>query len=245
MDAIIFFIGLAVGSAVNAMVSRFDSLQSFVKGRSRCDHCGKTLTAYELIPVVSYLVQSGRCRRCRKPINPRYLLVELFSGLVFVALYHGSHPAQFVMSAAFFTVLLIASLIDIDTLTIPDSLLGIAAILAIINRLIVLPTSSMTVLYGVLFGVAIPALLFIPTRGKAMGFGDLKLGGVLGLWLGFPAVAIALWAAFCVGGLISLVLLITKRKRFGDEIAFGPYLVMGALIAEHYATKLIAYVTFS
>lgn len=232
---------------MNTIVSRFDNPGSFLHGRSRCDHCGKTLRFYELIPVVSYVVQGGRCRHCHKPIRGRYPIVELMTGGIFLLLYQGQgdHLAQFVMAAAFFTTLIIASLIDIDTLTIPDSLLIISVIFSLFNRFVILHSNPSAVFQGIALGLAIPAVFVIPTKGRVMGFGDLKLGGVLGLWLGLPGAAVAYWAAFCLGGLISLGLVATRRKRFRDEIAFGPYLVMGALIAELYASKLIAYVTFS
>lgn len=239
---LIFVFGLALGSTINVIVSRFGNLQTFLTGRSVCDHCGRRLTAWQLIPLLGFAIQKGRCRFCRRAIPWRYSVVELITALLAVVLYQG-FTLEYALVLLFFSVFLIISLIDIDTLTIPDSLLALSAAVAA-GTMVVAGSDFRTIAFGVLAGLAIPALFVLPTRAKIMGIGDIKLGGVMGLMLGFPLVGLAFWAAFVTGGLVSLVLIGTGRNKLKDQVAFGPFLAFGTLIAYRFGSEILHYVTF-
>lgn len=238
----IFVFGLAIGSTINVIVSRFGNLQTFLTGRSVCDHCGRRLAAWQLIPLLGFALQKGRCRFCRKVIPWRYSVVELITGFLALVLYQGL-TLEYALALLFFSVFMVISLIDIDNLTIPDSLLALSAAIAA-GTIVVAGSDFRTIGLGVLGGLAIPGLFVLPTRGKIMGAGDIKMGGVMGLMLGFPLVGLSFWIAFVTGGLISLGLIITGRKQFKDQVAFGPFLAFGALVAYRFGSELLRYVTF-
>lgn len=239
---LIFVFGLALGSTINVIVSRFGKLKTFLTGRSVCDHCGRRLRAWQLIPLVGFALQKGRCRFCGKAIPWRYSVVELVTAFLAVALYQGL-TLEYGFSLLFFSVFMIISLIDIDTLTIPDSLIALAAATAA-GTIVVVGSDFRTAGLGVLAGVAIPGLFVLPTRGKIMGIGDIKLGGLMGLMLGFPLVGLAFWVAFVTGGLVSLVLIGTGRNKLKDQVAFGPFLAFGTLVAYRFGSEILHYVTF-
>ncbi|MFY9484140.1 MAG: prepilin peptidase [Patescibacteria group bacterium] len=239
---LIFVVGLVLGSTINVIVSRFGNLRSFLTGRSVCDHCGRRLVAWQLIPIVGFVLQKGRCRFCSKVIPWRYSVVELVMGLVLVVLYQGL-TLEYVLAVLFFSVFIVISLIDIDTLAIPDPLVALSAAIAA-GTMVVAGSDPRAIVFGVLAGLAIPALFVLPTRGKIMGIGDIKLGGVMGLMLGFPLVGLAFWVAFVTGGLVSLILIGTGRNKLKDQVAFGPFLAFGTFIAYRFGSELLHYVTF-
>ncbi|MBI3261444.1 prepilin peptidase [Candidatus Berkelbacteria bacterium] len=237
-----FVVGLALGSTINVIVSRFGDLRSFINGRSVCDHCGKRLAPWQIIPIIGFLLQRGRCRFCNKAIPWRYSVVELVMGLVAVVLYQGL-TLEYLLSILFFSVFMVISLIDIDTLTIPDPLLALSAAIAA-GTIVVAGSDPPAIVFGVLAGLAIPALFVLPTKAKVMGIGDIKLGGVMGLMLGFPLVGLAFWVAFVAGGLVSLILIGTGQNKLKDQVAFGPFLAFGTFIAYRFGSELLHYVTF-
>lgn len=243
MEQFLLFVGgLVLGSTINVIVSRFGKLQTFLTGRSVCDHCGRRLAAWQLIPLLGFALQKGRCRFCSKAIPWRYTVVELVTGFVAVALYQGL-TLGYILSLLFFGTLLIISLIDIDTLTIPDALLVVG--LALGAATIAVSGAELGgALTGAAFGAGIPAAFVLPTRGKVMGIGDIKLGGVIGFFLGFPLVGLAFWVAFVVGGAWSLLVIAAGRKRLGDQVAFAPLLALGTLVAYRFGSELLRYVTF-
>jgi len=239
---VIFVFGLALGSTINVIVSRFGKFGSFLTGRSVCDHCGRRLKVWQLIPLIGFVLQAGRCRFCKKAIPWRYSVVELLTGLVALGLYQGL-TVEYVLALLFFSVFIIISLIDADTLTIPDSLLALSGAIAGAT-MVVVGSDFRTIVLGMLAGLAIPALFVLPTKAKIMGIGDVKLGGVMGLMLGFPGVLLAFWVAFVVGGLVSLALIAAGRKKLKDQVAFGPFLAFGTFIAYRFGSELLNYVTF-
>ena len=209
-----FLLGLCVGSFLNVLADRLPKGQDVLWGRSRCDHCHRTLRWFELIPIVSFVSQGGRCRRCHKRLSFQYPIVELVVGLGFMYL-----PVQYWI---IFSGLLVIVISDLKYQIIPDSMVFIAAI------------GSFFASAHVLTGLASMALFWAIwrlTRGRGMGFGDVKLAGVLGLFLGFPLILFALYAAFLTGAVAGVILMMTGRKTLKSKIAFGPFLVFGTALA--------------
>jgi len=238
----VFLIGLALGSAANVIAGRFGSKRSFLSGRSVCDHCGRPLTSWQLVPLVGFLVQAGRCVFCGKPIALRYTIVELLTALAALLIYR-EFDLAFVTNLLLVASLIAASLIDLDKLILPDWLLAVASILAVVT-IVVGGAHLGSQLVGAALGFIVPGLLVLPSRGRLMGYGDVKLGALIGLWLGFPAVITAFWLAFVSGGLVALLLLWSGRKQPKDQLAFGPFLVLGSIVAYRFSTQLISYVWF-
>lgn len=201
-----------------------------LSGRSRCPYCGKILSWYELIPLVSYILQFGRCRTCKHLLSIQYPLVELWGGLVFMFVPQYLNPPAFWI-LVILTLTLIA-LIDARLSVIPDALNLFLALLAAV--LIIYKGAGLGIvvnhlLGGILGGSAIGSIILL-SRGRGMGMGDLKLALALGLLTGWPKIVFLLMAAFVIGGFWSAILLILKKKSLKDSIPFGPFLSTAAIL---------------
>ncbi|MEK7118915.1 MAG: prepilin peptidase [Patescibacteria group bacterium] len=234
-------LGLAVGSFLNVLIDRLPKGQSVVWGRSRCDFCKKTLRWYELIPIVSFVMQKGRCRRCRKKISWQYPIVEVVTAVGFVLLLQGqafdAHQGLALGGAwLIFSSLLVMFVADLKYQIIPDSMIivGIIGVLGVIGIL----------WENILTGAGAAAfflLLYFITRGRGMGLGDVKLAFLLGLLLGYPGIIVGLYAAFLTGAGVGVILMIAKRKTWKSRVAFGPFLILGAVITLVWKTQILAW----
>lgn len=223
-------LGLCVGSFLNCMAWRLVHHESVWKGRSHCARCGHTLSALDLIPVVSYACLKGRCRYCGEKISPRYPAAELLCGAVFVSLVSryglGWEAGRLLLLSC---VLLVAALTDLESMEIPDRLHA-AAILIWLAFLPLAPVPLDEALFGALgaFGVAGPLLLIVLLADKAlgresMGGGDLKLLFVTGLYFGWAGTLLLLILA-CLLGLIFAAL----ARAGGREFPFAPSICAAA-----------------
>ena len=223
-----FLLGLSVGSFLNVLIDRLPRGESVIWGRSHCDHCNKKLRWYELIPVLSYIFQSGRCLRCRKRLSFQYPAVELATGLGFVFLFQAFDYSLIRLFAylIIFCSLLVIFVADIKYRIIPDAMV----IAGVIGAIVGIPGIGEHVLAGM--GASLFFyLLWLLGRGKTMGFGDVKLAFLLGLPLGFPYIVIALYGAFLTGAAAGVILILVRKKTLKSAIPFGPFLVGGALAA--------------
>ena len=219
-----FLIGLMVGSFVNVLADRLPRGESVLWGRSRCDHCKKTLRWYELVPVVSYIVQFGRCRRCHKRLSVQYPVIELATGIGFTLLH--SLPLYLL-----FISLLVIFIADFKYQIIPDSMIVLGILAAVWKGAYLVPAiGSFAFLY----------LLWAVTRGKGLGFGDVKFAFLMGLLLGFPGVIIAFYVAFLTGALTGVILMLGRYKTWKSKIAFGPFLVLGTVVGLIWQPQLTA-----
>lgn len=224
-------IGLTLGSFLNVVIHRLPAGESIVSPRSRCPGCGAAIAAYDNVPLVSWLLLRGRCRSCRTRISARYPLVELLTAIAFltVALAHGA-GAELVVLLPFAAVLVAVAFIDLDHRIIPNRILAPAAAYAVAASAIVRPELLPELLAAGAgaFGLLLAAALVRP---GGMGMGDVKLAGVMGLYLGV-SVAPALLVAFLVGAAVGLVMIAREgaaaRKR---GVPFGPFLALGGLVA--------------
>lgn len=219
---LVFLMGLSIGSFLNVLIDRLPKGQTIL-GRSKCDHCKKTLSWYELIPVVSWVIQAARCCRCHKPISIQYPIVELATGIGFVFL----DPKTIIV----FCSLLVIFVADFKYQIIPDSMLLAALI------------GGKWGYFGAGVGAAAFFLfLWLITGGRGMGLGDVKLVFVLGVLLGFPGIVVALYAAFLTGAAVGVILILVQKARLKTKIAFGPFLILGAVISYFYEAQIIAWV---
>ena len=218
MQSIFFFFGLCIGSFLNVLADRLPKEENVLWDRSRCDYCKKSLRWHELIPIVSFIAQRGRCLRCHKKLSLQYPLVELVTGIGFALLH--AHPTSLIIFCAFLVILIA----DLKFQIIPDSMVLALAIGVVLRTGLVVPNLVTGVLSALFF-----YCIWLSTRGKGMGFGDVKLAGVLGLLLGFPMTVFALYIAFLTGATVGVILIIGKRKTLKSKIAFGPFLIFGAV----------------
>jgi leader peptidase (prepilin peptidase)/N-methyltransferase len=248
-------LGLVVGSFLNVVVFRVPNGQSIVSPPSACPQCSVPIKPYDNVPVVSWIVLRGRCRTCRKPISPRYPLVELGTALFFGAVTWGflsgwvpsgasavegagpSVGAALVVAAFLYLAAISVSLalIDLDTHRLPNALV-LPSYIAGIGFLALASAAQgdFTPLLGGAIGLAalwtVYFVLALVYPG-GMGFGDVKLSGVLGLYLGYLGwgeLAVGAFAAFLLGGLFAVGLLLTGRATRSSGIPFGPWMLAGA-----------------
>ena len=234
---LIFFLGLVSGSFVCEVADRLPRHENFIYGRSHCESCGAVLSWYELIPLLSFLFQHGRCRRCGAVLSPRYPLIELLNGLLYLwVLFRYGLSFETLIGCILASALLGLSLIDLKTQEIPYGfnifilILGIA--FTIYDR-----TDLPGHLIG-LFAVSLPLLIIqLLSKGRAIGGGDIKLMAAAGLLLGWKGIILAFVLACIIGSVIHLI----RMKFFGQgrQFAFGPYLSAGILLSYLYSDALI------
>jgi leader peptidase (prepilin peptidase)/N-methyltransferase len=225
--------GLLIGSFLNVVAWRLPRGESLVKPRSKCPGCGTQLAAYDNIPVFSWLVLRGRCRGCGERISARYPVVEAVTAALYVlvvALRH-DHVEQMVLGLVLVTFLVPIAVIDLDVKKIPNKLTGPAAVLAVVLGAVLAPgdlPEQVAAGAGALIFFLLPTLI----HQKGMGMGDVKLVGVLGLYLG-RAVVPAIFIALILGVVVGAAVIAAKGMSDGrrTKIPFGPFLAVGALIA--------------
>jgi leader peptidase (prepilin peptidase)/N-methyltransferase len=227
---LIGLVGAAVGSFLNVVIHRLPRGESLVSPRSRCTNCSRTLGVRDNVPLVSWLALRGRCRGCGAPISARYPLVEAVTAAVFVAvaLSRGVDD-DLLLELPFAATLVAVAVIDLEHRIVPNRIVVPAAVFAIVAAALVergqLP--ELLIAGAAAFGALLAAALAYPA---GMGMGDVKLAGVMGLYLGV-AVAPALLAAFAVGAAVGLAILAREgsaaRKR---AVPFAPFLALGGLV---------------
>lgn len=221
--------GLLVGSFVNVVVYRVPRGESIVLPPSRCTACGRRIMPLENIPVVSWLALGGRCRGCKAPISVRYPLVELAVGALFglAAIEYGPTPAG--LFACLLGATLVAILFfDLDHLLIPDALVVPCALLAFafgVAQHRLLDGLEGAAIAGGAFG-----LIYLATRGRGMGLGDVKLAAALGLALQAASAVALVAASFIIGAAIAVPVLVAGSRGRRDALPFGPFLVIAAFV---------------
>jgi len=242
---VILLLGLAVGSFLNVLIDRIPKNLSIL-GRSRCDHCKKTLEVIDLVPVLSYLYLGGRCHNCQEKINIRNPIVELVTGALFVLTFIYVFPTSLAQYIELVYVLLIISsliiifFIDLKYQIIPDKIVYPMIVLSFIYLIL---NTKYLILPHLLSGFGASSfflLLYLVTAGRGLGFGDVKLASLLGLFLGFPKILIAIYLAFLTGAAASVILILWRKKGLKDKIAFGPFLIAGGIIALFLGDKMVS-----
>jgi leader peptidase (prepilin peptidase) / N-methyltransferase len=223
-------LGLLIGSFLNVVAWRLPRGESLVRPRSKCPACGVQLGALDNVPLLSWLVLRGRCRRCGDPISARYPIVEAATAALYVAVVLAADGTrELVLGLLLVTFLVPIALIDLDHRRIPNVLTGPAALAALVAIALLEPAFLPEALVA---GAAAGGffLLAAVLHPKGMGMGDVKLAGVLGLYLG-RAVAPSLLIALAAGVLVGAAIIARKGAAEGRRTAvpFGPFLALGAI----------------
>ncbi len=223
-------VGIAIGSFLNVCIDRLPEGQSLIRPVSHCPTCQRRLTPRDLIPVFSYLWLRGHCRYCRAPIPRRVLWVELGTGLIFALLWwrYGLTPELGIMSF-YFCLLIIILVIDLERRLILNKIVYPAAAIALIIAVFMSDPGLISVLIGGAVGLTIMFLVALVYRG-GIGWGDVKMAGLVGLLTGFPLVLVSLFLAVVGGGLTAAVLLLLKIKKRRESIPFGPFLSLATML---------------
>jgi leader peptidase (prepilin peptidase) / N-methyltransferase len=232
--------GAIFGSFLNVVVHRMPRRESLVKPASHCTTCGTPVKPYDNVPILSWLALRGHCRGCGSPISVRYPLVEaLTAALCAGAVLTHSSAAGIALSVALILLIVPAALIDLEHRIIPNRITGFGALLALAIGLALDPSGEPTRL---ICAVAAGGFLLIAALAYpgGMGMGDVKLAGMMGLFLG-TAVAPALLIALLAGVALGAVVIARKGAQAGRKTAvpFGPSLALGALAAVFYGHQLV------
>lgn len=223
----IFLIGLALGSFTNVLIYRIPRSLPILLSRSHCPNCKHIIAWYDNIPLFSYLVLRGKCRHCKTPISVRYPLIELLVGLALIGLY-----IRFGFSSEFWALLLSTPIlvalafIDIEHRRLPDLLTFSFAFIGFVYRVTngMLIDSLIGLMGGLLTGIAIYLVSKWAYGREALGFGDVKFLGSVGIWVGLTSVFIIIFLGALLGVLFS-VWAVFKSKSLRIEVPFGPFLI--------------------
>ena len=232
--------GVIFGSFLNVVAYRLPRKESLNKPRSRCPHCGSQIKAYDNIPVLSWLLLRGRCRNCGAPISARYPLVEAVTGLLCAACVLALGADEDAIIGIVFVLLLVPiTLIDLDHRIIPNVLTGLGSILAI-ALVAALQTDE---LVGHLIAAAAAGGFFLVAailKPGGMGMGDVKLAGMMGLFLG-RAVGPAIFAALIGGSVLGAIIVARTGSKEGRKTAipFGPWLAFGGLVGLFFGDAIV------
>lgn len=244
-----FVFGSIIGSFLNVVILRLKVKKSGrakidLSGRSKCPHCQKELTALELIPIFSFLLLGGQCRGCKKPISYQYPLVEFISAiLTLLPIYLlGFSNIYGYLIIPILYLFIIIFFYDLKNFIIPDILLFILFLIILIFDIIKLGRSEISLInlfWGVIIGGGLFLLLVVLSREKWMGWGDVKLGFLLGLLLGYPFIIVSHLLSFISGAIVSLIMIMACGRKLKSEIPFAPFLIIGAVVAIFWGEKII------
>lgn len=242
---ILFLLGLALGSFLNSWIWRRHENIKVARGRSMCHSCRRTLKWYENIPVLSFLILRGRCRVCQSKIPLHFLWVELITPLIFVfiAWHHLSQtdfdPTKLHRDIVLAAILLIIFIYDWLYKIILPEIVWSGVIFGLYFNYFCLANCPFKMLLGALLGGGFFLLQYLVSKGKWIGGGDVRMGVLMGVWLGWPNILVALMFAYISGALVGILLMVLKKKKLGSDIAFGTFLALGTAIAILYGSELV------
>lgn len=226
----IFLYGLIIGSFLNVVISRLGTTKSVLFGRSYCPNCNKQIVWYDNIPIFSYLFLRSKCRKCRKKISIQYILVELGTAIIFSWFYFlFGLSAQFIIYIVFASFLIVIFVYDLLHYLILDRV-SIPAIIFAFGGNLYLGVGLTNLIIAGMLGGGFFALQYFISKGRWVGGGDIRLGALMGMMLGWQLLLVALFIAYIVGSIIGLVLIAQKKKSMSSQVPFGPFLVFATFI---------------
>lgn len=227
----VFIYGLIFGSFFNVVGLRVPMKESIIKPRSHCPKCNHTLGPLELIPVVSYLIQGGKCRRCKAPVSPLYPVMELITGLLFVAapLIIG-WSYELLIAWTLISLLVIIFISDFKYMLIPDKILLVFIGIFLVERIFLPLSPWWDSAAGAAVGFTLLLLIAIISKG-GMGGGDIKLFALIGFVLGVKLVLLSFFLATLFGALFGLIGMLLGKVKKGKPMPFGPYIALGTMAA--------------
>lgn len=232
--------GIALGSFLNAFVWRFLRQERITDRHSVCVHCHHALAARDLVPVVSFLLLKGRCRYCRRQIPWHYPVVELATGaLLLVALLHFGIGWTFGVAAVFVLGLEALFLLDLRYSILPDAI-TLPSVVPALALALLLHRSWEEALIGGILGAGVFFAQHALSRGTWIGEGDIRLGGVMGIALGWKLVLVALFLAYIAGALVGIVLLLRRKTGLRSHIPFGVFLTAATYVTLLWGDAILA-----
>ena len=231
-----FIFGSALGSFLNVVIYRVPLGKSIVLPASHCPNCGRAIKPYENIPILSYLFLRCKCAGCGAVISPIYPAVEAGMGLLTVLLlaYFG-WSWELLLYGSMTATLLALSVIDIRTFRLPNKIVLTGALIAVVLTLVFFRDRVLSMALGGLTGLALLGLMGLIGRllfrKDTLGMGDVKLAGMMGLYLGPAHTAYMFVLGIFTGAVVGVAMIAVGGKKWGQRIPFGPYLALGAIIS--------------
>lgn len=239
-----FVFGLFLGSFINVLIDRLPEGENVLVGRSRCDYCQKKLTWRELIPVLSYVLLHGKSHCCKKSLSIQYPLIEIITGGMCWFIVGSFFPDALLITSllCIYLSLLVIIVTDIKTMIIPDVMVIVGIVGVLLMRFYEKVTFIELVYEYVVPGIVVSLFfysLWYFSKGKSMGFGDVKYAFFMGLFLGYPLVIVSLYAAFLTGAIYGVILILSRSKSAKSKVPFGPFLVFGTVLSHIYGAHVI------
>lgn len=251
--AVLFIIGAACGSFISVVIYRLHTKKKGIfLGKSACASCDTTLKSFDLIPIVSYLTLRGKCRYCSKEISYMYPLLELVTGGLFALFFlrypffdnslnfSGAMLGMYLLYAFYSFVLVFTFFYDLHYLKVSDEILLPAILIGLIATIAAPYTPH---IFDALLGAGIAAAFFglqiLLSRGAWVGLGDLRVGAFMGVILGWKLTIVALFLSYLIGSVISIFIIIRRKKFIGVKIPFAPMLVTGTLAAIFFGEEIM------
>lgn len=240
-------LGLAIGSFLNVLIYRLPREKRTVWTRSACPHCGHKIPLYHNIPLISYLILGGKCRKCKGPISFRYPLVEFLNAALYILfLYQDGLTIQLPIHYFFVSCMIVIFFIDLEFQIIPDKITLPGMVVGLAVSLFVNPPGIVNALIG--FAVGGGALLGVAYLGEwlfkkeAMGGGDIKMAAMMGAFVGWQKVLMIFLGGAVIGMIVSILwMLFSKKVRTERVIPFGPFLALAALLIVIYGDPILNY----
>jgi leader peptidase (prepilin peptidase)/N-methyltransferase len=248
-------IGVVIGSFLNVVIHRLPKMMALawhrelaqddtenlpkynlVTPRSACPHCNHSIGVFENIPIISYVLQKGTCRHCKNPINARYLVVEILSGLIVAFITWQFGWSMHTLASSILALsLLTLTCIDLETQLLPDNITLPLVWLGLLFNLNQEFTSIESAVLGAVFGYLILWSVYwlfkITTNKEGMGYGDFKMLAAIGAWLGWAVLPLVMLISSLTASIVGITLILLKKQDRATAIPFGPYLALAGLIA--------------
>lgn len=244
---LILIVGLILGSFLNVLIYRLPRGRGVIRGRSVCPRCGQVLAWYDLVPVVSFFVLTGKCRQCHTGINWQYPLVEILSAAILVSsflVFRADGPAVWIFTAFILEITLILFFTDIRHLILPDSVIIAGLAGGLIFSLLGLGRDSFLILSSanILAGAVFFLILFLIWRlsaGAWLGLGDAKYMALLGLIFGPAGSGFIFYAGLLIGGLVSLILLFLDEAGLKTKLPLGAFISLAVFVYVFWGASII------
>jgi prepilin signal peptidase PulO-like enzyme (type II secretory pathway) len=250
---IVFIFGLVIGSFLNVVIWRLHTGESVLTGHSHCPKCRHKLSPIELIPVLSFLIQKGKCRHCGKRIFWQYPLVELSTAILFLFAYlpydlRLTTYNFFLLAREWFivSVMIVIFIYDLKYYLILDKIIYPAAVVVVMTLPLIYGGGIswwglISPIVAAVLGGGFFLLQYVISKGKWIGGGDIKIGALMGLTLGLGGLGVALFFAYVVGAIVGLALVFLRKKTMKSRVPFGTFLAAGTIFALFFAEPILSW----
>jgi len=244
--SIIFILGLIIGSFSNVCIYRIPKKESIVFPASHCPNCNSTIKAIDNIPLLSYFLLKGKCRKCGEKISIRYPIVEFLTGVIYLLIFlvYG-RSLQTLIYTLLSSALIIIAFIDLDEQIIPDEISLPGIVIGFVLSFIVPYISYFNSILGTIVGGGIIFLIALVGlaifKKEAMGGGDVKLSAMIGAFIGWKYIMISLFIGFFIGAIAGILLILLKIRNRDDLVPFGPFIVLGSFITLLWGENILSW----